>query len=76
MYNQLNQVRHPAGADVVLVISDAVFVSLLVVKKFSIKVRLHAEPLLQSLLLLSALSCVNYQSLTRPPTQQSQHSNQ
>lgn len=30
MYNQLNQVRHPAGADVVLVISDAAFVSLVV----------------------------------------------
>ena len=32
MYNQWNQVRHPADADVVLVISDVVFVSLVVVK--------------------------------------------
>ena len=31
MYNQWNQVRHPADADVVLVISDVVFVSLVVV---------------------------------------------
>ena len=32
MYNQWNQVRHPADADAVLVISDVVFVSLVVVK--------------------------------------------
>ena len=32
MYNQWNQVRHPADAGAVLVISDVVFVSLVVVK--------------------------------------------